>query len=251
MRKIAVLLLIFIGTLNIGGKTTYIPTYSSYIYLQQGNDSTIVSNIKASLELESFDKLFTISVHHEEMSEEKVKSIKRSKAKAGWSTFNTVMSVLAPGQRGTIFSRIQDVRQSAKLLKMDKDNANAEKVLGIEIWVENNSDKELIVNDMIRGLAWYIRPKESIQFEISNPEVARLRVSDIENKNIQYATICVGSSVRKENLAWEDNDCWIIYEYIDYPSKINYTYISKDDFSTRALTLEEKRRVEKFMQTSP
>ena len=250
MKKIVVFIFLFIGVLNIGGKTTYIPTYSSYIYLQQGNDSITVSNIKASLELESFDKLFTISVHHEEMSEEKVKSIKRAKAKAGWSTFNTVMSVLAPGQRGSIFSRIQDVRQSTTLLKMDKDNANSEKVPRIEIWVDNNSNKELIVNDMIRGLAWYIRPKESIQFEIANPEVARLRVSDIDNHNIQYATICVGSTIRKENLAWEDDDCWIIYEYIDYPSIINYTYISKDDFTTRDLTLEEKKRVEKYMQKS-
>ena len=246
MKKSVITLLLLIGGLSIEGKTIYIPVYNSYVFLQQGNDSVKVSSAKPSLELESFDKQFTLAVHHEEVTLEKVKAIKRANRTAGWSTFNTMLSVIAPGKRGSLFSRIQDIRQSSILLKMDKENANAEKVLSIEVWIDNNSDKELIVNDMIRGLAWYIRPKESLKFELSNPDLARLRVGDINNQSVCYATIGVGSMVNKWQVGWEDDESWIVavykkqvIEYEEYENLENYRRISKTDYSEKDMTIEE------------
>ena len=251
MKKIVITLILLIGCLTIKGKTTYIPTYYSYIHMKQGEDTVSINGNRISLEMTSYDKRFTVSVHHEDVTHEKVKAIKRAKAAAGWSIFNTVMSTIAPGKRGSIFSRIQDYRQAAMLTKMDVENANAEQVLEVEVWIDNNSDNELIVNDMIRGLAWYVQPHQSIQFEVSNPEVACLRISDISNSMIEFVTVGAGSSVTKEYISYEDDDCWVADIYPSNYSNdmhrvpIAYKWINKTTYETKRLSINEFHKFKK------
>ncbi len=241
--------------MSIEGKTTYIPTYHSYIHIKQGEDTISVFGNMISLEMTSFDKRFTVSVHHEDVTHEKVKAIKRAKAAAGWSLFSTVMSTIAPGRRGSLFSRIQDIRQAVVLTQMDAENAKAEQVLEVEIWVDNNSDTELIVNDMIRGLVWYVQPHQSIQFEVGNPELANLRISDINSNNIEFVTVGVGSSVRKEFISYEDDDCWVadIYQkdlsVNEYRTPIAYNYINKTTYETKRLSIREYNEFKKEVKS--
>lgn len=257
MRKTIISLILLIGCLSIEGKTTYIPTYNSYIQIKQGEDTMSINGNTMSIEMLSFDKRFTVSVHHEDVTHEKVKAIKRAKAAAGWSMFSTVMSTIVPGKRGSIFSRIQDFRQASMLTKMDAENANAEQVLEVEVWIDNNSDTELIVNDMIRGLAWYVQPHQSIQFEVNNPEVACLRVSDLNNSMIEFVTVGAGSSVRKEYISYEDDDCWVadIYQkdlsVNEHRTPIAYNYINKTTYETKRMTLSEFYKFKKEIKKRP
>ena len=57
--------------------------YRSMIRIEQGNDTIFDTNKKISLELASGDAMFRVSVNHEDMTLEKIKEIKRSKAAAG------------------------------------------------------------------------------------------------------------------------------------------------------------------------
>jgi hypothetical protein len=252
MRKKAIIsLILLIGCLAIKAKTTYIPTYYSYIQIKQGKDTVSINGNSASLEMLSFDKRFTVSVHHEDVTHEKVKAIKRAKAAAGWSMFSAIMSTITPGMRGSLFSRVQDVRLTSMLTKMDTENAESEQVFEVEIWVENNSDKELIVNEMIRGLVWYVQPHQSIQFEVGNPELASLRVSDIDNNMIEFVTVGAGSSVRKEYISYEDDECWIADIYRksinnDTPLvPVAYNWISKTTYEKKRISIQEFREFKK------
>ena len=255
MRRSVITFLLLIGCLSIVGKTTYIPTYHSYIHIKHGEDTVSISGNRISLEMPSFDKRFTVSVHHEDVTHEKVKAIKRAKAAAGWSMFTTVMSTIAPGRRGSLFSQIQDIRQASMLTKLDAENAKAEQVLEVEIWIDNNSDSELIVNDMIRGLVWYVQPHESIQFEVKNPEMANLRVSDLNNSNVEYVTVGVGSSIRKEFISYEDDDCWVadIYQkdlsVNEHRVPIAYNYINKTTYETKRLSIREYNEFKKEVKS--
>ena len=245
MRKAFFSLILLIGCLTIQGKTTYIPSYYSFIQIKQGEDTVSINGNRMSLEMLSFDKRFTVSVHHEDVTHEKVKAIKRAKAAAGWSMFSTVMSTIVPGERGSIFSRIQDFRQASMLTKLDAENAKAEQVLEVEVWIENNSDNELIVNEMIRGLVWYVQPHQSIQFEVGNPELVSLRVSDIGNNRIEFVTVGAGSSVKKEHISYEDDDCWVADIYKKSMSNdtplvpIAYKWINKTTYETKRMSIHE------------
>lgn len=255
MKKLLITLILLFGWLTIESKTTYIPTYYSYIHIKQGTDTFAISGKRASLETYSFDKRFTVSVHHEDVTHEKVKAIKRAKAAAGWSLFGTVMSTIAPGKRGSVFSRIQDFRQASLLTMIDAENAKAEQVLEVEIWIDNNSDNELMINDMIRGLVWYLQPHQSIQFEIGNPDMASLRISDINNSMIEFVTVGAGSSVKKEFISYEDDECWVVDIYrknvsIDMPTEpVAYNWISKTSFESKKMSISDFNEFKKEMKS--
>ena len=142
-----------------------------------------------------------------------------------------------------------------KISVRDAENAKAEQVLEVEIWIDNNSDSELIVNDMIRGLVWYVQPHESIQFEVKNPEMANLRVSDLNNSNVEYVTVGVGSSIRKEFISYEDDDCWVadIYQkdlsVNEHRVPIAYNYINKTTYETKRLSIREYNEFKKEVKS--
>ena len=138
-------------------------------------------NVFRSLDLKAKDERFSISVQHEDVTREKVKAIKRAKAAAGWAAFNSVMAVASPGNRGSVFSRIQDIKTSAILTEMANDNASAEEILKIEVWIENLTNDELMVADMDRGSIWYMQPHQTLAVAIPNPCETILRISDIHS----------------------------------------------------------------------
>ena len=86
--RIILILFILPLSLAIQAKTTYIPTYRSFIQIKQGlNDSIIAESKLGRLDMTAQDGSFSITLVHEDVDKQKVKEIKRAKAAAGWMTF--------------------------------------------------------------------------------------------------------------------------------------------------------------------
>ena len=214
--KAKVLLLALMCCLPAVGKTTYIPTYRSYIHIVNGGDTISVDGNLSELEITEANGFFTIRIEHEEVTKEKVKSIKRAKAAAGLMAFSTVMSGVSTAfSNNTLqyYMRSTNERLTAELATMYAGNADHEQLLAIELWIDNPTDSELMVNDMERGLTWYILPKQSMNLKVNNPDAACLRISDVRNSFIRYVSAVAGSSVKKQEVDWEDEDCWIMGVY--------------------------------------
>ena len=253
MKRLVLIFVIFMFVDSAIGKTTYIPKYRTYIHIVNGSDTIVKSNNLRNLELSSSDNMFRMYVEHEDVTNEKVKAIKRAKRAAGWATFSTVMSGIS-----TAFSdnslqylvRSTNTIIAGQLAEIYKENANAEQKLMIDLWMENTTEEELMINDMERGLTWYVSPSQFFHFQLNNPDVLILRISDVHNNQVRYAMIATGSQVYKKEIEWEDKDCWIsgIWGYIGF-SEIKviekYVMISKTDFSEREMSIEEFKAYKK------
>lgn len=249
--------------LAVQAKTTYIPTYRSFIQIKQnGNDSVMAQSNLDKLELIAQDGSFSITLIHEDVDKEKVKAIKRAKAAAGWMIFAAMMSGFSAGFNATYYNNALttyiDMRRTENIAFLSgfmHDIAKAEQRLNIDFFIDNLSNEELMVADLARGLTWYIQPQTSMQFSLANPGIERLRISDLHHSSVKYADIIGGNSVRKETIEWEDDNCWIVRrgEEDDSLEEDNssstqdyrYYYINKGTFDSREMPMTELKEFKK------
>ena len=244
MKKTLLSVAFLLMVLTAQAKTTYIPTYRSYIHIVTGGDTLSITGNLPWTELKDNDGMFAIGIEHEEVTRDKVKAIKRAKAAAGWAAFASVMSGVSTALSDNslqYYVRSTSTRLTTELADMYAFNAGQELTLGVSVWIQNRTDHELMVNDMERGLTWYIMPNEERQFKLHNPDAACLRISDTKNDHVRYVLATGGSTLTKHEMGWEDDDCWITENYTggDYPTLIDYTYISKHDYSTKKKSIAE------------
>ena len=244
-------------------KTTYIPTYWSYLKIFQYNaDSVYVQSQIGQTELLSPDETFRITIVHEDVTHEKVKAIKRAKNAAGWAIVATMLSGFSAGFNATYYNNamltyvdMRRVENAAVLSNIMQEKVSADQRLSIDFFIDNLSNQELVISDQVRGLVWYILPHTSMQFNMPNPGAEHLRISDLNNKNIQYADIIGANYVKKENIEWEDDECWITIEDDFYDLKAKnemkkytgpkYTYINKATYDSHEISAEEVKRHKK------
>lgn len=246
MRKLVLILAVLISVVSAVAKTTYIPKYRTYIHIVDGSDTIVSFNIYRDLELKDKGDMFNIIVEHEDVTKEKVKAIKRAKRAAGWATFSAVMSGVS-----TAFSdnslqymvRSTNTQIATQIAEIYTENANAEQKLGINMWIENMKEEELLINDMERGLTWYIKPRQYLHFQLSNPDVLNFRISDIHNDHVRYVVITAGSVTYKKTIDWEDDAFWFAgsWKRLD-ENKPDVTHqylrISKTDFTETVISSE-------------
>jgi hypothetical protein len=209
-----------------------------------GGDTLSTTGYLPWTELKENDGMFAIGIEHEEVTRSKVKAIKRAKAAAGWAAFATVMSGVSTALSDNslqYYVRSTNTRLTAELADMYAFNAKEEQTLSLSVWLLNTSGHELMVNDMERGLTWYIMPNEEKEFKLHNPDAACLRISDTKNDHVRYLLATGGSTLAKHSIGWEDDDCWITENWTggDYPALVDYTYISKRDYSTKKKSIAE------------
>lgn len=230
LKQLLLPILLSFTCMCIQAKTTYIPTYRSYIHIVNGDDTASVTNNLADLELAESSGLFNIRIEHEDVTQEKVKAIKRAKRTAGWMTFSAVMAGMSTAFSNNnlqYFVRSSNYKLTSDLAGIYSANANAEQVLDIYMWIDNKTSDEMMVNDMERGLVWYILPHESLRLKINNPEASRLRISTPKCDFVRYASVIVGSKVTKWELAYEDDDCWVVAIYSTVDGTVNSGWIEK------------------------
>ena len=246
MKKILALTICVLFCSLVSAKTTYIPTYIAYMHIVNKEDTISTTGNLPVLDLASNNNMFTIRVEHELVTKEKIKEIKRKKRAAGWMGFASIMGGISTGLSDNVFDyvvRSSETQYMAYMADIYQANANESQVLEIDIWIDNHFDEEIMVNDMDRGLTWYIQPHESLQIPISNPDALRLRISDLHHTYVNFANVVAGSKLTKYELGWEDNDCWIVINYDKTTSneiKIkDYTLINKIDYRQEKLTRNE------------
>lgn len=228
--------------------TTYIPTYRSYLHIVIEGDTVAVENNLDTLELTDPGGMFSLRLDHEDVTKEKVKAIKRMKRAAGWATFAAVMTGISSAFSSNnldFFIRSESFHMASDLTSIYKANANDEKTLEIDLWIDNTSDHELMVCDMERGLTWWVLPRQSMQLKLNNPEASTLRISDPQSKIVRYASAVVGSKVTKWEIDIETDDYWfgIAYKDSNKPHEdaniSHYIRISKTDYVETKMKKED------------
>ena len=247
MKKTLLTIIVLFSVLFAMGKTTYVPTYVSYIHIVTNGDTISATSNLSEQEMKEPTGMFRIWIDQEDVTHEKVKAIKRAKRIAGWMTFSAVLSGVS-----TAFStnslqymvRSTNTQISAMLAGFYRANANAEQALAIDVWIENTTDKELMVCDMERGLTWWILPRQQMKLKLNNPDASSLRISDAKNEVVRYANVLAGSKLRKIEVMWEDDKYFIYPVYKENEihkesNLIKYVCISKEDFTETYMNSDE------------
>lgn len=234
-------------------KTTYIPKYRSYLHIVMGNDTLSATTNLDTLELVDPTGLFVLRIDQENVTKEKVKAIKRRKTAAGWATFSAVMSCVS-----TVFSnnslqfwvRSTNTQIAATMADIYTANAKEEQTLGIDLWIDNTSDGELMVSDMERGLTWWILPQQSIQLRLNNPDASRLRISDPQSRMVRYALAVAGSKMTKWEIDLETDEYWYSPVYKpnvphDSFSLLHYIRIDKRNYSEEIISTDDFRNIKR------
>ena len=253
MKKVLSIIALMLIVMIIHAKTTYIPTYRSYLHILNGGDTLAVSNNLDTLELADKTGLFSLRLDHEDVTREKVKAIKRKKRAAGWALFSAVMNGVSTAFSDNsieYYIRRDNTRIATDIATIFAANAKEEQTLKIDLWIDNTSSDELMVCDMERGLTWWIMPHESMQLTLNNPDVARLRISDPKNNNVRYVSAVAGSKVTKWEIDLETDDYWYSPVYMpnkphDSFSLLHYIRISKADYIEEKISKEEFKEAKK------
>lgn len=259
MKKLLILTAVMLS-MTVQAKTTYIPTYRSFIKIWElKGDSVMAEGIQDDLELVAQDGSFSVTLVHESVDKEKVKEIKRAKAAAGWMTFAAVMAGAAAGFNAgytnnalTTYIGMRSAENIAVLAGFMNDMAKEGERLKIDFLIDNNTEKELVVGDLARGLTWYILPHTSMQFSMENPGIERLRICHPDQTDGKFVDIVAGNYATKETVEFEDVNCWIVKKDVEECDKNNnisvkthYYFLKKGTFETDEMTLQEVKEFKK------
>lgn len=260
MKRFTIIFTLLLLSQVLYAKTTYIPHYNSYIHLESADGHILnEQSLKCSTSLTDESGTFRFSIIHEEMTIDKVKSIKRAKNAAGWQAASAILSsvaALSNGSRKTFQKRLSIATDElcVELADMYAKNAQAEKVLAIGVVFENLSDHEMMLHDMERGLVWFVRPGKNFVIQLNNPDALLLRISDAKDvtANVHYATLAAGNSVEKVVVAFENEEYMLSFQkgstdgmYVPAVGEEDkYWYIDKVDFISRRIDKEEFIRLQ-------
>lgn len=253
MKRIAILIAIVIASVaTVQAKKTYIPRYATFISITAPDEEPFtVSNINMENTVQSASGMFSLSVYHDDMTMEKLKTIRRNKAAAGWFGFSASLYFVSAILSDNIIDRFANTLNAefaATLSAIHTANAEVASVLGIEVEIDNTSGGEIMVNDMERGLTWYILPSQSLTLRMSNPDVARLRISDGEGRHPHYATIGAGSEMKSMKVVYEDEDFVAVPIYGDGDKRetaVSYNIIDRRTWEQHNISPAEYKKFKK------
>lgn len=219
------------------------------------------STIQRELTTISTDGRYSITVLHDSVTAERVKAIKNTKAAAGWATALSVVSgvsaMLNPMHTSwdaVNYMSDMDLMASSTMLHVAASSAAANlQRVSITIRIENMSDKEMVINDMKRGLTWYVPAKNYIQLSIGNPEINKFRIAyaDYEIKAKDYITIQSANFLEKQIISYDDDDIWIIPAFRNTFANVildHYVLINKITFERKKLSKDQFETFQKEMK---
>lgn len=215
-----------------------IPTYRSFVYWVQGADTLYTEDNTIMHESVSPDGAIVIRVRHE-----------------AWPHCATNKSLdrLAPwhatiarrtGLRAIIY---QGKANTDAMMPMKKEPGLMENVLSIsslaqmtdrlemnfacEYMIENTGTQEIVINDLNRGLVWYLPAQSYLLLNMGTlPQACLLRIANNNSlqPSVKYVTIGSASFEMKLTIAYEDDNCWIYLlneETSTDGGKLNFTRV--------------------------
>ena len=227
-------------------KTSYIPIYHVSVQFVQNGDTVTTESHSIQYDVLSQDGTVSVYIQHEDVTAEKVKAIKRAKAAAGWASISAGISaftMVASANSSRFTSNLINAHVAAEMASYAAINAVAEQVLEIGLWIDNNSDEEIMINDTERGLIWFVLPGQSLQLPVQNPDAARLRIcnANADLKSVKYVTVAVASLAEKKDIDYEDNDRWVAKGVVTREKngqtyqKMEYAVIDKHTFERQTM----------------
>lgn len=267
MKRLCSAAIVALLALASQAKTTYIPTYLNRIILIENGQMDSLTNHRQMLQMDSKDNLVSCFVAQQVVSPELIKAIKQAKRTAGWLS---VASALSAG--GTTFSEVQMFRgkrgpgyiagyvegrdMERELEAMSADayaQAEEMKTLMVDLIVRNNSEKEMLITDMDRGLVWFILPKQETVLPLAKGEPCHFRVSSSSplDENVKYINVSGDSNLEKYTVAHETDLFWYIPLSertkqslgFDSPMDDGYIKIDKETMRMTALTTSEFKAI--------
>lgn len=210
MKKLLITFVLVLVAISISAKTSYVATYFSKIVCDYRGVTDSILGITPEISYSFNKEELVVTILHEELDAKTIKSIKRAKANAGWAAFAAGMNVAFADRRDVYSLEAAKTQIAAS----ESYSAAAEKMqhLGIEILVENNSEKEMYINDTARGTIHYIRPKGSIVLPFANPGQVQLRIANAypDAPDAKYFCLTAYSTTEKKSIAYEDFDCIVL-----------------------------------------
>lgn len=207
-------------------KTTYIPNYDNKIIVIDAGKVDSVISYHRVLDYTTSDGLISCSIVQQVVTPDLVKEIKRMKRTAGWAATASVLGAVSSGissaqlssgraNGNDVINYVNSREITNQSLDMSADaSAKAEELMDlmIDLMVRNNSDKEILVNDMTTGQNWFVLPKSFTYISIRKDENVSLRVSPVAHldENVRYFHIASTSQVKKYELSHETDTHWYI-----------------------------------------
>lgn len=262
---------------NISAKTTYVPTYYTQINVEGNGVSYSDSTVRRELTMIANDGRYSITILHDSVTAERVKAIKNMKAASGWATAAAVLSGVSASLNPmrtswdavNYMSDMNTMASSTMLHVAAKESAISLQRVQVNIIVENLSDREMVINDMKRGLTWYVPAHNYIQLSVGNPEVNKLRIAyaDCQEQKKDYITIQAANYLEKQTISYEDEHSWFIPIYKSWlddkeisvaRAGVNqsgvgdildhYEQVDKTTFEHKSYTIEEFKNLKKAMK---
>ena len=228
MRKNVLILSMFVYflTIHVQAKTTYIPTYDNRILLVENGEVDSLTNKAHSLMMSSKDGLITCTLAQQVVSQELVRDIKRAKNAAGWAMVAASLSSVNEGMaqsqmnsgynKGWAMQNYVDAREhtNASLAASADAKAQAEdlKTLLLDLVVMNNSQKEMLITDMDRGLVWFVLPNCEVRLPLLKDEECHFRISSCNplDENVKYINAFGTSTLEKYTVSLETDISWYV-----------------------------------------
>ncbi len=249
MKHIVIVFTLFLIAATCHAKRTFVPRYTSFISISEQGDSTDERSINTTLYKADEKGMFRVAIIHETLTRERVKYIKHMQTATALASFAAVMSAVSTFSsdwkqryRGRVMTYV-----SGTLADIYNQNVNEAKTLELQVWVENTSTEEIMVADQDRGDVWFLRPGESLNCILANPDIMQLRISTLNHSRIHYVTMGGGSILREAEVEWEDDDVWIFpllgeeYSSGKYET-IEYVAVEKKTANQHKLTIDELKK---------
>ena len=205
--------------LTASARTGKIPSYKSFVYWIQSTDTVYSEGNALLFESSSPDATVMVRVRHEDWKNTVTeKSILRM---APWhavvSQRRGIRAIVHQGHANTDammpMKKVPGMMPNALMINnLAKETDKYEMNFATEYMIENTSDKEIVVNDLNRGLVWYIPPQCYLLLNMGKlPQACLLRIANTDplHPAIKYVTIGSASLSLKFTIAYEDEDCWI------------------------------------------
>lgn len=210
---------LFLFAIAVSAKQERIPTYLSFVYWIQGTDTIYEENNTLLQESVSPDGTIIVRVRHEDWKNTVTeKSIARL---APWhaviSRSRGIRAIVHQGKSNTDammpMKKVPGLMPNAlNVTNLSRVSDHYEMPYSSEYMIENNSNQEIVINDLNRGLVWYVPPHSYLLLNMGKlPQACLLRIANTDplQPALKYVTIGSASLSVKFTVAYEDDECWI------------------------------------------
>lgn len=266
-RTIFLSLLICVFAIHLQAKTTYIPTYDNRLLLIENGEVDSLTNKTHSLMMSSKDGLITCTLAQQVVSQDLVREIKRAKSSAGWAMVAAALSSVNEGMaqsqmnngynKGWAMQNYVNARENTNTSLAASVDAKAQaedlKTLLLDLVVRNNSQKEMLITDMDRGLVWFVLPNCEVRLPLLKDEECHFRVSSCNplDENVKYINALGTSTLEKYTVGLETDISWYVPISnkalkglrFETEQKDGYIRIVKETMAMSVVTEEEFRAI--------